>query len=156
MKKLISVLLAAIMLMSCFAVVSFAAQKAECGCEYGTHVPDQPCHCCLDCPNLDINYLAGCYNEQNHSFCCSDCTGFNGCTCGCGCGYCKEGNENLEDDNNTLDSVVTEQDKENFVDAFQGVLKKLSDFFNNLFDKIFEFLKIDGVLGKGDDPEANS
>ena len=155
MKKIISVLLAAIMLMSCFAVVSFAAD-GSCGCPAGTHIANQPCHCCLDCPNLDINYLAGCYNEQKNSFCCIDCTGFNGCTCGCGCGYCKKGNENIDDDNNTLDNVVTEQDKENFVSGFQSVLKKLSDFFNDLFDKIFEFLKIDGVLGKGDDPAATS
>ena len=149
MKKVISVLLAALMLMSCFGVASFAAE-GECKCGPGVHTPGIACTCCLNCPNIDTEKLNSCYNIETGEKCCGACTAFYGCRCGCPC--CDLGDEYIEDSNGTLDKVVTEQDKENFVDGFQAILKKISDFFETIFDAIFEFLKIDQVLGKGDTP----
>ena len=80
-------------------------------------------------------------------------SGILGCTCGCDC--CRLSDEDLSDDDNTFDEVWDEQDRESFVDAFQAVLKKISDFFDMLFDTIFEFLGIEDVLGsQGANPEA--
>lgn len=158
MKKFISVFLAALMLMSCFAVSSFAAVDTfskMCICT--DHIKGQPCTCCVLCPNPDIDKWNTCYRETcetdengnlvNGTFCCKDCRGVvhNG-SCGCACECCK-GNENVEDGNHTFDNVITDQDKDNFVASFQEVIKKLSDFFNMVFDAIFEFLRIEEVLG---------
>ena len=152
MKKFISVFLAALMLLSCFAVTSFAVEKTgECVCD-GDHNHDDPCHCCLFCPNLDAGYVTSCakgtLNSDVKIVCCYECTGLYGCKCGCEC--CKTGNENIGDDDNIMDEIITEQDKENFVDGFQAILKQISDFFDMLFDTIFEFLRLDEVLGRGD------
>lgn len=154
MKKIISVLLAALMLVSCFSVVSFA-EGETCTCEPGVHIAGGPCHCCVYCPDVDPTYVMECYTK-NGGFCCDSCDGMYPCNCGaaCGCKFCVPGDQNIEDGDNTLDKVVTDQDKQNFVDGFQAILKTISDFFDELFDTIFEFLRLDDVLGRGDNPEA--
>lgn len=152
MKKLISVFLAALMLMSCFGVASIAAD-GECNCPVGVHVAGEPCTCCVYCPNPDTEKWNTCYRE-NGVFCCADCDGIYPCNCNCPC--CARGDQNIEDDDSLLDEIITDQDRENFVDAFQAFLKKISDFFDRVFDAIFEFLRLDEVLGRGDDPTANS
>lgn len=152
MKKFISVFLAALMLMTCFSVVAFAEfDHSRCNCaENGTHNPNGSCHCCIYCENLDGTYVTACVQpsltKNEPEFCCGNCTGIVGCTCGCEC--CKLKSEDVNDGNNKLDDYVTEQDKENFVDGFQAILKKVSDFFDMIFDAIFEFLRFDEVLGK--------
>lgn len=151
MKKLISVFLAALMLMSCLGVVGFAADEVKCTCGVGVHVDGEPCDCCVYCPNPDISKWNTCYRE-NGAFCCYDCNGMYNCTCDCSC--CARGNQDINNDDSKVDDVVTEEDKKQFVDGFQAVLKKISDFFDMLFDAIFEFLRIDEVLGNGQNPEA--
>lgn len=156
MKKIISVLLAALMLMSCFTVASFAAEKVtlegKCNCD-GTHNPAGLCHCCIFCPNIDPGYVTACakdtLNADVKMVCCYECTGIYPCACGCSC--CALGDEDITDDDNTFDDYVTEQDKESFVDGFQAILKTISDFFDKLFDTIFEFLGIDEILGSQGD-----
>ena len=148
MKKVISVFLAALMLMSCLAVVGFAAEKT-CTCGVGVHVDGEPCACCVYCPNPNKSKWNACYSPAKDSYCCADCTGMYGCTCKCGCEHCKTGNQDIAGDNNTLDKVVDDQTKGELVSGFQGLLKKVSDFFDKIFDAIFEFLRIDEVLGNG-------
>ncbi|MBQ7005696.1 MAG: hypothetical protein IJN68_04625 [Clostridia bacterium] len=153
MKKIISVLLAAIMLVSCFSVVSFAVTlEGNCKCD-GTHNPAGLCHCCIYCPNIDPTYVTACakasLNSDVKEVCCYECTGILGCDCGCSC--CDLGDEDLSDDDNKFDDYVSEQDKQSFVDGFQAILKKVSDFFDNLFDMIFEFLGLEDVLGSEGD-----
>lgn len=147
MKKIISVLLAALMLMSCFGMVSFAGD-AVCNCGPGVHVEDAACHCCVYCPNIDSSYVMNCYIKYG-AVCCDDCDGIYPCNCGvtCGCEYCLDKDQDVSAGDSTLGEFITEQDKENFVDGFQAILKKISDFFDMVFDAIFEFLRIDEVLG---------
>lgn len=149
MKKIISVFLAALMLMSCLGVAGSAADGV-CDCGEGVHVDGQLCTCCVYCPNPDKTKWNTCYRE-NGAFCCSECDGIYPCGCTCEC--CTD-NQDINSDNSKLDEIITEEDKEQFVDGFQAILKRISDFFDMLFDTIFEFLRIDEVLGKGENPEA--
>lgn len=152
MKKVISVLLAAIMLISCFGMISFARSE-KCTCPDGDHNEAGPCTCCRFCDKLDVSKRMACYHPDTDERCCDSCDGVYPCTCGvaCGCNYCKEGNQDIADGGSNLGDYITEQDKQSFVDTFQSILKTISDFFDDLFDTIFEFLKIDQVLGKGDE-----
>ncbi len=156
MKKIVSVLLAALMLMSCFGVISFAEGKV-CTCPEGVHVDGQACRCCVYCPNVDDSYVLGCYDKENDGFCCSDCNGMydaiKGCGCTCGCEYCKLGDQTGNENDSNLDDVWGPEEQEEFVDGFQAFIKKISDFFDELFDRIFEFLKLDQVIGQGDKRE---
>ena len=145
MKKVISVLLAALMLMSCFAVASFAAPV--CNCDIGDHKTTGYCTCCPFCENVDESFILDCVNLETGAKCCSDCSGMATGDCGCDCSTCTTGSAGDFDP----DEILDPQQKQNFVDAFQGLIKKISDFFDNLFDKIFEFLRIDDVIGKGDE-----
>ncbi len=149
MKKVISVFLAALMLMACMSVAGVAADY-ECTCAEGVHVSEGLCDCCVYCPNPDKGAWNTCYRD-NGAFCCEDCDGIRPCGCEC---VCCTVNEDIDGDKGNLDDYITEQDKEQFVDGFQAILKKISDFFDMVFDAIFEFLRIDEVLGKGDNPEA--
>lgn len=147
MKKLISVLLAALMLMSCFGMVS-SAKGENCTCPVGVHVEGQACHCCVYCDTLDSSYVMNCYFKHG-ALCCDSCDGIYPCNCGasCGCEYCVPGNQDINAGDSTLGEYWTEQDQENFVDGFQAVLKKISDFFDMIFDAIFEFLRLEDILG---------
>ena len=147
MKKVISVLLAALMLMSCFGMVSFARGE-NCECPDGVHVEGQICNCCINCDNLSSSVVMNCYYKYG-AVCCEDCDGIYPCLCGktCGCEYCVGGSQDITAGDSTLGEFWTEQDQENFVDGFQALLKKISDFFDMVFDAIFEFLRIDEVLG---------
>ena len=157
MKKIISVLLAALMLMSCFAMGSFA-QSELCNCDRGVHTDDGSCTCCVYCDNLDVSLIMNCCFEngvvENGKLvtpvpCCNFCDGIYPCDCGtsCGCKYCINQDKDISAGGSKLDELITEQDKQNFVDGFQAILKKVSDFFDMVFDAIFEFLRIDEVLG---------
>lgn len=175
MKKSISVLLALIMLFSCFSMVASAAYyegemvavgydvdgsvihqyrvTSDCTCENAAHLNSEECHCCVKCPNLDISYLTKCATENNEdgeigfdgSVCCEDCTGIWGCNCKCAC--CGEKDQDLEDNNHNIGDIWDEQDQQDFISSFQAILKKISDAFDKFFDAIFAFLRIDEVLG---------
>ena len=43
---------------------------------------------------------------------------------------------------------VNEEAQEEFVTGFQAVLKRISDVFDKIFNAIFEFLRLDEVLGR--------
>ena len=156
MKKVISVLLAALMLMSCFAVGSFAT-SGECDCGPGEHTDDGVCNCCVYCENRDVSMIMNCCFVngvvENGKLvtpvpCCDECDGLYPCNCGvkCGCEYCVNGDKDITAGGSTLGDIWSEQDQQNFVDGFQAILKKISDFFDMVFDAIFEFLRIDEVL----------
>ena len=149
MKKVISVFLAALMLMACVSVSGLAAYD-ECTCTDGHVEVAGACTCCVYCEYADEGAWNTCYRDSGE-FCCKDCDGIRPCGCDCEC--CTV-NENIDDNKSNMDDYITEQDKKEFVDGFQAILKKVSDFFDMLFDTIFEFLKIDEILGKGDTPEA--
>lgn len=150
MKKFISVLLAALMLMSCFGMLSFARGE-RCTCPAGVHNEAGPCTCCVYCDKLDVTDRMQCYDPVADSFCCAACDGVYPCTCGCGCKFCVSGDQDISDGDSNMDDLISDQDKNNFVDGFQAVLKKISDFFDELFDTIFEFLRLDDIIGRGDE-----
>lgn len=176
MKKLLSVLLALVMLFGCFSMVASAAVTngewvpvskdidgkdiyqyklyGECTCENADHFNAEKCHCCVFCPNLDDSYLTKCATENNENgetgfdgtVCCEECTGIWPCNCPCAC--CGEKDQDLEDNKNNIGDIWDEQDQQDFISAFQAILKKISDAFDKFFDAIFAFLRIDEVLGR--------
>ena len=152
MKKFISLILAVIMVFS-MGVVAFAEGVAYEGSCAHEHKTNAPCHCCIFCPNLDKTYLTSCAKDSSAdgitydgTLCCYECTGIYPCDCGCSC--CEVKNEDIADGDNKLDEIWTPERQESFVDAFQAILKKISDFFDNFFDTLFELLKVDEVLGR--------
>lgn len=175
MKKSLSVLLALVMLFGCFSMVASAKYyegemvavkqtidgfeyqyrvTSECTCENADHFEGKSCHCCVKCPNLDASYLTKCATENNAdgetgfdgTVCCEDCTGIWPCNCLCAC--CGEKDQDLEDNKNNIDDIWGPEEQENFVNGFQAILKKISDAFDKFFDAIFEFLRLDEVLGR--------
>ena len=176
MKKSLSVLLALVMLFGCFSMVASAKYyegemvavgydvdgseihqyrvTSECTCENAAHFNGEDCHCCVKCPNLDISYLTRCATENNldgetgfdGTVCCEDCKGIWPCNCKCEC--CGEKDQNLDDNKNNFGDFITDDDKDQFVNGFQAILKRISDAFDAFFDAIFAFLRIDKVLGK--------
>ena len=151
MKKIISVLLVAMML---FSVVAISASAALCDC--GNHVPakGENCHCCLDCPDLKPELILNCARQNGvYTSCCPECSGIfdgiNYCDCDCGCPVCERLNSSKpSDDDALIDGIVTDADKQSFVEGFQAILKRISDLFDSFFDSIFEFLRLDEVLGR--------
>lgn len=156
MKKAISVLLVAMMLLSCFGLAcAVGAEAVGIGevplsgvCTCSNHDGSTGlCHCCVFCPTLDKTYLTSCAKNTSPdgsfdgSVCCSACTGIWPCNCGCSC--CREGG--IIDDDPKL--PITPDQQQSFVEAFQAVLKKISDVFDKIFERIFEFLQIDKILG---------
>ncbi len=173
MKKIIAVLLSVVLLFSCTAVVASAALvygeqvpvdegidgfvfqyrvTGECTCEEG-HNTIGKCHCCIFCPNLDVSYLTDCATAQNTdgatgfdgTLCCLNCTGIWPCDCGCAC--CNEKDQDLSDNENNIGDFWGPEQQESFVDAFQSILKQISDAFDRFFNAIFEFLRLYEILG---------
>ena len=155
MKKIISVLLAVVMLFTmgtmAFAVV--IEDPADCRCTDHVSKPANSCHCCVLCPNIDKAYLTSCATKDSAdgasydgTLCCSYCTGIFPCKCGCEC--CDP--DNKETSGGVLgdgNEIWNEEAQDDFVTGFQKILKRISDAFNSFFDKIFEFLRVDDLLG---------
>lgn len=159
MRKIISVLLAILMIFSVMAVAASAENATRCDCGKHDETLGATCYCCVNCPFLPASDRFSCAEKVGDKYetCCERCDGFHGaiygkCTCGdspdCGCKYCLSSNKDADDDSSYLDKVVSDQDKENFVDGFQAVLKKISDVFDRFFNAIFEFLRLDEILGR--------
>lgn len=159
MKKIISIMLTVLMIFSCvFAVSASEFIGPESGTEYATEctcknhdADDEECNCCLNCENLREGFKTSCaiWNEEKgcYEVCCGECRGVVPCNCGCDC--CKDHDQSYEDKNDgTLDEIWGDEEKKDFVDGFQKILKQISDIFDKIFDAIFEFLRIDEVLGK--------
>ncbi len=152
MRKIISVLLVTLML---FSVMAVSVSAAGCGCP--DHREERDCRCCINCTSLPKEYIMSCAKDADGNVtgakCCTACAGYlqRNAGCGCSCEKCcgKSGNgETSSDGSLNLGGLVTEKDKQNFVDSFQAVLRKISDVFDNIFDRIFEFLRLDEILGR--------
>lgn len=176
MKKALSVILAMILLMSCFATAfaadeeivlddsSYAYNECKCeNCKYKdckdancSHAKD--CNCCIYCSHLDesliikqcVNYY---YDENGNRWvnkCCANCRGIWPCDCGtntmCGCKTCN--GDSIDKDTGDGEPILTPEQQEQVVDGFQKVIKIVSDVFNQIFEAIFKFLRIDEILGK--------
>ena len=159
MKKIISVVLAALMLFSVMAVSASATAECTCGPD---HKGGYDCLCCVYCPDLPEGRRVSCSTKNadgEYEFCCKDCQGFLGvdgkcgCKADCECCVLKEdgttgGTGDFVAPGGTLDEVWGEEQQNSFVEGFQAVLKKISDVFDKIFDAIFEFLRLDEVLGR--------
>ena len=148
MRKIISVLLVALML---FSVVAVSASAADaCGCK--DHREDIECRCCIYCPTLPKEYIKSCAKDGNGNptgeFCCQYCAGYykKGTDCGCTCSCCGESGSTGGNGIIDPDLVWGEQQQKNFVTVFQSILGKISAAFDNFWNAIKEFLKIDQVL----------
>ncbi len=157
MKKLISVLLAVVMLFTmgtmAFAVVVEEPEiTGECRCDDHDISVIGSCHCCVLCPNIDKSYLTSCAKDKSTdgsydgSLCCAYCTGIFPCSCGCAC--CDPNNKDttggiLGDGYEIWDDEA----QDDFVSGFQKILKRISDVFDKFFDSIFEFLRLEDLLG---------
>ena len=159
MRKIISVLLTALMLFSVMAVSVSAA--SECTCD--DHVAKSTCHCCIYCPeNPSFAYVTPCHKDYANgsyylldSTCCTACDGFinNKGQCGCSCSCCTLNTDGTMGDlSNPIggiwEEIWDEEAQEEYVSGFQAVLKRISDVFDKIFDAIFEFLRLDEVLGR--------
>lgn len=150
MKKLTAIILAVLMLFSAMSVMASAIeiQEVEVTGNCTHHKLNDAvygCTCCIFCPGFDVSLLTACAKNQTNntkydgSLCCYECTGIYPCDCGCEC--CGQ----IEEDEGYL-PIIDENDRENFVSAFQAFLKKVSDWFDMVFNAIFEFLRLDEVL----------
>ncbi len=155
MKKIISVLLVLTMLMS-FGVVALAAgvNNTIGTCRCVDHV-EGACTCCVYCPTLSLSEQTSCLQRTaitegdtvSYSVvvCCDECTGIVGCQCD-GCV------EEKEDGFGSLiggdGALIPEDTQETIVEVFQRILGQISDAFDRFFNAIFEFLRLDEVLGR--------
>ena len=159
MRKIISVVLAALMLFSVMAVSVSAVGVCSCGIPEDQH--DNNCLCCVYCPGLPQGRIVSCAKKvgDEYTFCCTDCRGFIDASGKCGCSAectCCVLNDDGTTGNKPGDSLLGdvaediwgEEQQENFVNGFQAVLKKISDAFDRFFNAIFEFLRLDEVLGR--------
>ena len=149
MKKALSLLLAVIMLMS--AMTLFASAEYELpyqhhNCTAETHDGLDDCRCCIYCDNIDTQFIrTGCakYDPKTDiwSVCCNRCNGLLNCDCGCDCcpnvEYKEEGNPTL----------IPEPVQNSLVEGFRNALNKVIKVFDEFFDRIFEFLRIEDFFG---------
>lgn len=159
MRKIISVVLAALMLFSVMAISVSAEGACTCGPE---HVGGHDCLCCVYCPDLPQGRIVSCAKKNadgEYEFCCKDCQGFVGADGKCGCkaectccvlaedGTIGGGTGDIGGIGGSLDEVWGEEQQNSFIEGFQAILKKISDAFDRFFNAIFEFLRIDNVPG---------
>lgn len=144
MKKALSILLALLVLSMTF-IFSVGAADAACGCLDHTDSAEG-CSCCLECDNLDRDQLTSCAKDADgtETLCCMSCSGIFPCKCGCAC--CALSDKEQEDPG--FDPILDEDQQEEVISAFQRVLRQISDFFDKLFDAIFEFLRFDEIMGQ--------
>lgn len=147
MKKALSILLALLMLTAVFALPASAA-----GCECLDHDKSGAyCTCCVYCENLDPGKKTTCLefvtDEEGNRVaktCCNECDGV--FPCGCGCGCCALTDEDKAD-LNTSDPLLTPEQQETVIETFQRILSQIAEFFDNIFETIFEFLRFDDIMG---------
>ena len=148
MKKALSLILVAIMLMTtvAFGVSAYIDEGALCSCY--NHVDNNTCKCCLYCKNLDTSYINECCKKDELNGkevwikCCNLCSGLENCSCDCTC--CAKNNETLDDGSGSIFSGAF---LDSFVDGFQNAMKKIQKVFDDFFDTIFDFLKIEDFFG---------
>ena len=138
-----------------------ASAASEFTCD--DHVDKSTCHCCIYCPeNPSFAYVTPChkgYADGGYylldSTCCKDCNGFidNKGKCGCSCSCCTLNTDgSMGDLSNPIggvwEEIWDEEAQEEYVSGFQAVLKRISDVFDKIFNAIFEFLRLDEILGR--------
>ncbi len=158
MKKVISVLLAVVMLFTmstmAFAVVIEEPEiTAKCTCANHESATLNSCHCCVLCPNIDKSYLTSCAKDKSEnglydgSLCCANCTGIFPCKCGCDC--CDPNNANTG--NKPVigpgEEIWTEEAQDDFISGFQKIIQRIAAVFDEFFNRIFEFLRLEELLG---------
>ena len=145
MKKALSLVLAVIMLMSTMVLCVSAAdyeipyKHNEC---LDNHFGLDDCRCCIYCDNKDTDYIRKCatYDETTgiwSSSCCNLCNGLMNCNCGCECCPKQETNESGSG------GLLPEDVQDSLVDSFRNALNKVKKVFDDFFDRIFEFLRIE-------------
>lgn len=158
MKKFLAILLAAILLLTSFAV-TFAVfadgdevTEPDPVCEYchqnHTSTVQGKCTCCFSCKYLDFEKVSRCSKDATHVFppeqrCCSHCTGWYNCTCSmyedCNCQYC---NNQGNPPPTTMGPVVPEDTQIHIKDIFQNIMKKISEVFDRMFEVAFAIFNI--------------
>ena len=151
MKKALSLILAVIMLMSTMAVCAFAYIDNGGVCRCLDHTDTKPCKCCLYCSNLDTTYKLDCCTKHENSDgstywvkCCSLCNGLEDCEC-TKCSCCSEKSDEVLNDGST--AVIPPSAQISIVEGFQNAMKKLQKVFDDFFNAIFEFLRIEDFFG---------
>lgn len=151
MKKALSLFLAVLMLMSVMAVSVSAVDIRNPGiCTCEDHDKYNPCHCCLFCDNLDTSYILDCCKKETlngevvWTFCCAACNGLWDCEC-VDCSCCAEKKDEVLDDGSN--AIVPPSVQNSFVSAFQNAMNKIKEVFDNIFNTIFEFLRIEDFFG---------
>lgn len=151
MKKALSLLLAVIMLMSTMAL--FASAYIDNGgiCSCYDHVDTNTCRCCLYCDNLDTTFMLDCCEKHQNSDgsiywvkCCSLCNGLKDCEC-TDCSCCAQKGDEILNDGST--AIIPPSVQISFVEGFQNAMRKLQKVFDDFFNAIFEFLRIDDFFG---------
>lgn len=82
------------------------------------------------------------------ALCCENCTGKSDCKCHCGCDHCVDP---LADDGDLEGAIENAQDKaqNGFIKGISSALESLRKVMYDLFDRLFEFLRLEDLLGKG-------
>lgn len=148
MKKALSILMSILIVLS-LSLFAFGAEAGVCDCKDHTN-SEKGCHCCINCNNLDTYYLTSCASDGKGNIesplvlCCNECTGIRPCSCGCDCCIVDD-TAGTEYEGNG--QIFTEDQQEEIVNTFQKVLGRLREFFDELFNRIFEFLRFDDVMG---------
>lgn len=170
MKKALSVLLTVLVIALSFTFIVGAEAEVYPVCECRDHTNSADgCHCCVYCDNLDTYYLTPCVKKADGSlddyyveeeyvneetgevtiknrrvveFCCTDCDGI--APSSCTCGNCDpETDESVKGP----DQILDENQQQQVIDGFQSVLGRIREFFDKLFNAIFEFLRFDEIMG---------
>lgn len=146
MKKALSLILAVIMLMS--TMVLFASAYIDNGgvCNCLDHIETKYCRCCLYCDNLDTTYMLDCCTKDEIDGkvvwikCCSLCNGLEDCEC-TDCECCATKSDEVINDGST--AIIPPSVQVSFVEGFQNAMKKIQKVFDDFFNTIFEFLRIE-------------
>lgn len=147
MKKALSILMSVLIIALSFTFMA----SAVCECKEHKDAPVNSCACCIECDNIDTHILASCvktvkegdkyFVDKTQPFCCASCTGLTTCTCPCNCCV------GDKDGNKAPDQIFNDDQQEDIIETFQSVLGRIREFFDKLFDAIFEFLRFDDIMG---------
>lgn len=150
MKKALSLILAVIMLVSTMGLSATAYLEVDSHCYCLDHNDTKPCTCCLYCDNLDTTYKLDCCKKTEidgviyWEKCCSLCNGLQDCEC-TKCSCCSEKSDEVLNEGST--AVIPPSAQISIVEGFQNAMKTLQKFFDDFFDTIFEFLRIEDFFG---------
>lgn len=129
-----------------FGVFAEEIVMDSCTCASCTRVMNG-CHCCAACPYIDETYLLSCAKDENGKYkgstCCKDCSGIWPCNCTCSC--CENKDQNPTPD---PEPIIPANVREQIIESFQRAIKQVSAVFDKIFNAIFEFLRINEILGK--------